>query len=258
MSDRLQNQLQRLYGIGPDAAEPRLIDANHRVRALVIALGRGASARQLADLWQGVQTELGLPAPAIAAAGDEGFQLWFALAEPVPAAQAQDFLSALQAHWLAELKPQRVMRWPAPHAQADAGWQMPAGLPRALDDERWAAFVSADLAPVFEDTPWLEVPPKPDGQAELLARLDVIGPADWQAAQQALRAFAPAPRQAPMQAPVAAQPGPAPLTEVAPVARGALVGPFDDPRDFLRAVMNDASAPLSLRLEAAKALLGAP
>ena len=59
------------------------VDAEGRVRALVIQLARPADWQPLAEVWMGVQTELGLPAPAIAVNGKDGMQLWFSVAAPV-------------------------------------------------------------------------------------------------------------------------------------------------------------------------------
>ena len=41
--------------------------------------------------------------------------------------------------------------------------------------EHWSAFVAPDLAHIFNDTPWLDLPPNLEGQAELLARLKAEG-----------------------------------------------------------------------------------
>jgi len=86
--------------------------------------------------------------------------------------------------------------------------------------------VAPDLAPVFAEEPWLDTPPGEEGQADLLARLQSIKSA--------------------------ALPGPA-----AAAAAGATPAPAtnSDPKRFLLEVMNDASVPLALRIEAAKALL---
>ncbi|MGI9216252.1 MAG: hypothetical protein ACR2JA_04545, partial [Hydrogenophaga sp.] len=54
----------------------------------------------------------------------------------------------------------------------------------------------------------------------------------------------------------AAVSGVAPVT--APATTASLLGRHEDPRSFLLVVMNDATAPLALRIEAAKALLLAP
>ena len=70
--NRLQSELHRLYLPRSSAQaenDPRsspLIDREGRVRALVMELTRPASWELLSRVWQGVQAELELPAPAIA------------------------------------------------------------------------------------------------------------------------------------------------------------------------------------------------
>jgi hypothetical protein len=118
--------------------------------------------------------------------------------------------------------PERQRRaWPheGRHA-ALPGAPLPGG-------ERWSAFVAPDLAPLFTDTPWLDLPPGDDGQATLLASQACVTPGQL----------------ATLQAASAPAPGIAAHAQLA------------DPRRFLQQVMNDATAPLALRIEAAKALL---
>ena len=97
-------------------------------------------------------------------------------------------------------------------------------------------------SPVFADTPWLDIPPSVEGQADLLARLVSIKPAALEAAMQGLQPLAPPSRAA------AAIRGPA-------LEGGAAVV---DPRRFLQQVLNDETMALALRIEAAKALLHGP
>ena len=104
--------------------------------------------------------------------------------------------------------------------------------------DRWSAFVAPDLAPMFVDEPWLDLPPNPEGQADLLARLHSIPPAAFSRALQAV-----------------AIPSPVPAQPQAIAASTAPSAAIDDPRRFLVGVMNDASVDLALRIEAAKALL---
>ena len=102
--NRLPSEWRRLYAPtvpGSDATAQadlidgtQLVDAQGRVRALVLQLGRPADWRALSRLWQGVQLDLAWPAPAIAVSGKDGHQLWFSLAQPVPVAQARALLTA--------------------------------------------------------------------------------------------------------------------------------------------------------------------
>lgn len=247
--DRLQSQLHRLYALDETGS---LIGTDGRVRALVLALGRPADWRALAPVWQGVQIDLQLPAPAIAVSGTDSYQLWFSLAEPVPAAQAQGFLEGLRARYLADIAPRRLGLLPAADPAAASGLRHADPVPAAqAQDDVWSAFVASDLAPMFADAPWLDLPPNREGQAELLARCASIGPADFRAALQQLQPPAPAAEPA-AAAPVPVQTGATRLSIDATRPHT-----FTDPRQFLLAVMNDERADLVVRIQAAQALLAA-
>ncbi|MEJ8840241.1 hypothetical protein [Ramlibacter sp. AN1133] len=210
--NRLQAEQQRLYPPPGEAG----------VRALVLELPGAAAWEHLARVWHGVQLDLQLPAPGIAVSGS-GYQLWFSVTQAVPAPQALAFLEALRRRYLAEVPQDRIRTSPAP-----AGTPEITGLPPGeRGEERWSAFVAPDLAALFVDEPWLDLPPGNDAQAELLSRLQCMTPADLQR--------------------VLAEPPPVPAT--------AAADPAQDPRSFLLAVMNDRAVDLHLRIEAAKALL---
>lgn len=222
--NRLQNELQRLYLPAPGAWTA----ADGRVRAAMLELVVPADAALLGAVWAGVQNELGLPAPAIVLSGRDGLQLWFALQQPAEAATARALVDGLCRRWLDELPAARRRCWPAPDAA-------PPALPGAeVGAERWAALVSPDLAPLFTETPWLDLPPGDDAQAALLAPLRAIT-ADELAA--ALRTLAP------------------PDTAAAPGAPEPRTAPEREAERFLLSVMRDAAAPLAQRIDAAKALL---
>ncbi len=181
--------------------------------------------------------DLGLPAPAIAVTGSDGFQLWFALAEDSLAAEAGQLLQALCRVYLPGLKPATRLRlWSA--AMDGAAPSLP---PQRAGAEQWSAFVAPDLAPVFSDEPWLDTEPGPEAQAEVLSRLACIGAAPLRAALLQLQG----PRDA---AP------PVPL----PAAPAGASDADDEPRRFLLRVMKDETVAMALRIEAAKALLQAP
>ena len=203
--NRLEAELQRLSFLpsGPGPA-----------RAMTLSLSGAGAWDSLASLWQGVQVDLGLPPPAIAVAGYEGYQLWFAFSPPVDAAQARGVLDALVARYLAEVPQDRIRIAPAG-----------APPPRELEPGRWSAFVTPDLAGLFSDETWLDLQPGEEAQAELLARVQPMPAGEL---QRVLEQFS------------GSQPGPVQRT---------------GPRDFLLGVMNDASVPLPLRIEAARALL---
>ncbi len=220
--NRLQAELQRLYLL-PDAPA-----SDGQARALVLELARPASWDSLAQVWRGVQADLDLPAPAIAVSGSDGYQLWFSCLQPVPVAQAMGFLELLRQRYLGEIARERVGMHAGPVVAP----------PTKVATGHWSAFVAPDLAAVFVDEPWIDLPPGSDAQADLLSRLASTQPADW---QRALERLGPAAPVAPAAAPFAPRP--------APLAGGL------EARRFLLEVMNDRAIDLHLRIEAAKALL---
>jgi len=251
--NRLQAEFRRLYlpapaaGHGAATAPCDLVDTQGRVRALVLELARPADWDLLSRAWLGAQADLGLPAPAIAVSGTDGLQLWFSLVEAVDIVQAQAFLDALRQRYLANVAPHRVRLMPRPGSPADPdipvhACPVPA---RQGSTDRWSVFVAQDLAPVFADSPWLDGPPSDEGQAQLLRGLHSATPAAWAAAVAQLH-----PPSAPPQAdPTATR------DTGSDTAPGAMPAAGLDPQGFLLGVMNDASVPLALRIEAAKALL---
>lgn len=244
--NRLQSELRRLYLHQPqpqahadaDAQPSALIDASGTVRAMVMALTRAPSWELLSRVWRGVQTELALPAPAIAVSGTDALQLWFSLETPIAVAQARAFLAALRARFLPEIESGRVELMPAS-----------ARLVPALQEQtgNWSAFVAPDLAPVFGDTPWLDIPPGEEGQAALLSGLKVTAQSAF---ETALKRLEPSASRSDSTAAVAPRID-APLG----LARPTITIAEGDPKRFLLQVMNDDSVALALRIEAAKALL---
>ena len=116
---------------------------------------------------------------------------------------------------------------------------------------RWSAFVAPNLATLFEDEPWLDLPPGPDAQADLLSRLDSTKPDHLKRALEQLRHVdTPASAQAPPVL-VGANGTEAGQTHTPPAAAANSA----HPRRFLLEIMNDRTIELHLRIEAAKALL---
>jgi hypothetical protein len=245
------------------AASSALIDAEGRVRALVLELARPADWAVLSVVWNAVQADLELPAPAIAVNGRDGYQLWFSLARPMPAARGLAWLEALRQRYLGDVKPRRLALLPAVDVPAaDATSAQPsrhADLVPALQPGSgvWSAFVAQDLAPMFADEPWLDLPPNVDGQAKLLARLVSMQPADVERSFALLRSIAaPVPSASEPPAATDAAHMDAVLASVGSSGdRPASAGEPLDPRSFLQGVMSDERVPLALRIEAAKALL---
>lgn len=225
--NRLQAELQRLYlphdadRSEPGSRGPDLADPDGRVRVVVLELARPANWDGLARVWRGVQVDLELPAPGIAVSGSDGYQLWFSLSQPVPVALASAFLESLRSRYLGDIAQDRV------------GMKPPLLPPVERAPGRWSAFVAPDLAAVFAEEPWLDLPPGSDAQADLLSRLKSTKPDDLRRALERL--------------------APVPTPDVTPLLATARDGP--DPRGFLLEIMNDRSIELHLRIEAAKALL---
>ena len=243
--NRLDSELNRLYLGGlvfaqGDAQTLSLIDARGRVRALVLEVARPAGWDALSRAWQGVQAELGLPAPAIAVSGTDGLQLWFSLEASVDVARAHDFLESVRARFLADVPASRTRLLPDP---AEPGRHARLVPELQASGDAWSAFVSPDLVGVFSEAPWLDVEPGDEGQAALLRGLQSIKPAAFEEALA--QVLAPAHG--------------APAATFAPAASAnSSSAPTDDPRAFLLRVMNDESIALELRIEAAKALLPGP
>lgn len=221
--NRLEAELHRLF------LSPGQSREDAAARALVLEVTGAGAWNELAKAWQGVQADLQLPAPGIAVSGSDGYQLWFSLAEPVPPGQALAFLDALAKRYLGEVPAERIRTSPS----AMPGAKTPRVPPLQVAEGRWSAFVTVDLAAVFADEHWLDLPPTPDAQADVLSRLQCTPPADLLRAVERLAS-----------------------AEV-PLPQGAVQGvaPPLDPRGFLLEVMNDRSVALPLRIEAAKALL---
>jgi hypothetical protein len=238
------------------------------VRALVLGVRKPAQWDRLAAVWQGVQTDFGLPAPAIAVSGTDGHWLWFSLAEAVPSARAAAFVAGLRARYLAELPMERTVLMPSiTQGEPDSGcWQPADHLPcREVLPGQWSAFVAADLARIFEDEPWLDRVPNPNAQADVLTRLVPTPMADFERALGRLAPPAPADSApSPHSLVVAAGPGdsssPASPDVAPPHAAPSHAAPSSPgspggPRAFLRQLMNDPQVDLPLRIASAKALL---
>lgn len=255
--NRLHSELQRLFGLALPVPSPEAAPAAGSEspaegrRMMVLTLGRPADWPRLASLWRAVQADLGLPAPAIAVNGVDGFALWFALAQPVPAARAAAFVDGLCRRYLGDVPGHRLQCLPAGDG---AAWPAPAVPGAPVRPDQWSAFVAPDLAPMFAETPWLDLPPPLDGQAELLSRLQ---PASAEVFAQACALLAPAaaadghpPSMATMA--TTARGGTEDSTEGSPGARAA----SEQARRFLLGTMHDATLDMALRIAAARALLG--
>jgi hypothetical protein len=219
---------------------------------MALELARPADWTALSTLWQGVQAELGLPAPAIAVSGIDGFQLWFSLAEPVPVAQACAFLESLRLRYLSQVTTDRITMRPFIDGSMPQKAVHAALVPKLREETgRWSAFVASDLAAIFADEPWLDLPPSPEAQSNVLARLECIKLADFKVAFDRIK---------PVVQGLSAQPDCGANGMIDERNRDEAIsspsqGMGMDPQRFLLGVMNDPAVELHLRIEAAKALL---
>lgn len=235
--NRLLTELDRLYGMGPGAAGVPAAQHAADARAAVLAVVLPAGWEQLSPVWRGVQSDLELPAPAIAVSGGDALQLWFSFASPMPSSAAARFLRRLCEQYLPGVRSSQVRVF------AEAA-ELPAAPCAEVGPQRWSAFVTHDLAAVFAETPWLDIPPSDEGQATILRALKPMPQVAFEAALSKLGAID-----------VATPPEPVALARAgSTAAQGA--GPREtDPARFLADVMNDGTAPLALRIEAARILL---
>lgn len=240
---RFNAEFSRLYLV-PDAAtlassaQGRLVAADGTVKAMVLELARPADWAVLSIVWQAVQADWELPAAAIAVSGTDGLQLWFSVSEPVAASDAADFLMALQAKYFSAIPARRIGVYPS-RASAATGSVVHAHAVPAVHDTtgNWSAFVSPDLASVFGEEPWLDIPPNLDQQADILSRLKSMKLPQFRDVLGRL---------------VAAQRHVAPQAISTPSHHDATTM---TPQAFLMQVMNDPGVGLKDRMEAAKALL---
>lgn len=203
-------------------------------RLLCLTFSRTRDWPHITALLDAIGNDLDLPTPAVSIDG-QGHRLWFSLAQPVAAAQAQRFLDGLCQRYLAEIPAARVHSGAAPLIPLP-----PAPL---ADGERWTAFIDPDMGSMFLDEAWLEMPPSLDRQADLLAACQSITVADFARALNTLLAQE--------------------TSSTAASGNVALSLPemfkndqvFKNPQCFLLAVMNDSQISLTQRIEAAKALL---
>lgn len=252
LDTRLKQQLARLY-VFADTDREMFINASGLVRALVIEVRLPADWKVLSTVWYGVQTELDWPAPAIAVSGTDGIQLWCSLAEPVDLTQATDLLSKLKFRFLQSVSTERIRMFPSGNNAGEAGNWQPTQAPTLQESSgNWSAFVSQDLAAIFFDEPWLDLPPNPDQQADLLSKLRPIKAHQIQTALKTLNPLQETEEK--MQTAKFEYKSTSPGTEIEPDSKGNTTL-TRTPKDFLFWAMNNPQNSLKDRIEAAKALL---
>lgn len=120
---------------------------------------------RLCSVANALQSELGLPAPAVTISGEGSYGLWLSLAKPVAPAQAREF---------AELLRRTYCPGPAP---AGAAPELPPRLNQ--DSGKWSAFIHPGMGASFAGDEGLEVQPPEAGQVALLEGLESIGAAQF-------------------------------------------------------------------------------
>lgn len=162
-----------------------------------------------------------------------------------PAGAGRRLLAALRERYLDALPAASLLLCP----RAERSVELPPAKCAASD--RWSAFIDPSMGAMFVEQAGLDMTPSRDRQADLLAALTSVKADDfarrWPSSGRARRyslEWVP-PRS------LAEESSEESSEESGHIATGRC----DDPRSFLLAVMNDASSPAHLRVEAAKALL---
>jgi hypothetical protein len=242
--DKFSKELQRLYFLPDQGA---IETSSPIVRCLLISLERSGDWSSLARLYEAVQSELELPAPAVSVSSRNGFRLWFSLKEGVSLAQAEGFLQALCRKHLADVPEKYLKLFPGSLAADGEAVEIPPRFNESV--EKWSAFIDPSLGSMFADEAGLDMPPNPDKQAAQLAECASIDADDF---QRALATLLPGEKRDSEMAinRIESGRGSPGLIELLPVGTS-----FTDPYSFLLAVMNDATVSAVNRIEAAKALL---
>ncbi|MYM66612.1 hypothetical protein GTP45_07170 [Pseudoduganella sp. FT55W] len=189
--EKLTFELQRLYlfaGQQLDGAALDLVNAAGMVRTLVIDFHKAAEEQhwaRLCDVANALQTELGLPAPAVSVSGGECYRLWLSLEQPIPETQAKQFLALLHKAYFED-------------EQIDFGRSridLPPSQNRATG--LWAAFVNPSMGGALAEDLGLEMMPPEAAQAAFLERLSSITEEEFAQALAKLRGKQDAAAQAP-------------------------------------------------------------
>lgn len=229
---------------GETAIALDLLSQDGGVRAIVVDFASAGDWEAVARLYQGLQDDLELPAPALSVSGESGYQLWLSLAECIPAAQARVFLEALRRKYLADLPLSRIKLRPAAEKSL-------VDLVPALHGTtgKWSAFIDPEMGAMFIAAPGLEMAPNMDRQADMLSGLASIKTTDLHRALNVLEA-------AEQDAEHPEQPADQAAADRArPHSKLGVGSDYTDPKRFLLALMNDPSASTGQRIKAAKALL---
>ncbi|SFU86469.1 hypothetical protein [Pseudoduganella namucuonensis] len=172
---------QHLLGLATVAVN--LATDEGQTRALLIPFAK-TNDREEAQHWtrlcavaNALQSELGLPAPAVSISGGDAYGLWLSLAAPTPVARVRQFLALLHKAYFPDM--------PLPPDAAGAPVELPPCLHQATG--KWAAFIHPGMGASFADEPGLEMPPPVAGQVAFLEGLQSISEAEFQRALNLLQ-----------------------------------------------------------------------
>jgi len=250
MTSRLQQEYSRLFLVAGRDGDC-LINELGMVRALVVEFTVPLGWKALSEVWYGVQRDFGLPAPAIAVSGTDAIQLWFSMANDIDGTTAERFLSTLKLLYLPGIPPSQLRLFPMRDVSSVEKETHTELVPADRHSTgHWSAFISADLAAIFDVEPWLDIPPNMDQQADILSKLQPIKPDQLSTVLAAhdnktKREFG---GPAGPSAEIGNSSGESNDSELPEIASMS-------PQMFLLQAMRDVRLPLEHRIEAAKALL---
>lgn len=169
-ADTLSPEVLAQHILGQTTLDVNLTTGDGLTRAIVIPfqkVGDSEDAQhwsRLCAVANGLQAQLGFPAPAVSISGANGYGLWLSLEAPVPMAQAQKFLELLRKAYFPDmdLRPDAV----------SAPVELPPCLHRSTG--KWAAFIHPGMGASFADESGLEMAPPLSGQAAFLEGLQSI------------------------------------------------------------------------------------
>jgi len=187
---KLNVELTRLYAAAPEGETRVIALAFHKLADD----GEEGHWQRLCAVANALQTDLGLPAPAVSISGANAYGLWLSLETAVPMAQAQEFARLLGAD--------------ADVALVDDPLAM---LPPCLNSAsgKWSAFIHPGMGASFAGDEGLDIQPPEAGQVSLLEGLQSISAGQFAQALDQLRQSARSAQQ-PSSAAAATQPGVAP------------------------------------------------
>ncbi|HEX8406813.1 MAG TPA: hypothetical protein VF670_19470 [Duganella sp.] len=177
---KLIAQLRRLYLTGDqrydDASLERhlrgehtlsvdLADADGMARAFVIEFRKlpdDGHWSQLCETANALQTELGLPAPAVSVSGGDSYGLWLSLETPVPATRLRELKALLHQAYFAQQETDLDK----------TAVELPPSLHQASG--LWAAFINPGMGASFADDLGLDMQPPVVAQTSFLEGLRSI------------------------------------------------------------------------------------